>query len=127
MHQVTSAANICLDFFPLSEQRYDFSAALYYSTADVGGLTAYALVERKVCRWADGEGGRRRVEFGPPIIRESWVISEANETQRKMIVDDYQHHLSEMEKSFKVLELSDIAIFIRSLKNEGLIQLPTRP
>jgi len=127
MRQVTSPANICLDFFPLLDHPYDFSTALYYCTADVAALTAYALVERKVSRWSEGEGGRRRVEFGPPIIRESWVISAATEMQRKMIVDDYRHRLSDLEKSSKVLELGDVAAFIRSLKNDGLIQLPTRP
>jgi hypothetical protein len=127
MYQVTSAPNICLEFYPLSGQFYDFGSVLYYSVADVGTLTAYALVERKLSQWSEGEGGRRRVEFGPPIIRESWVVSEASETQRKMIIDDYQHHLSEMEKSTKTLEVGDIAVFIVSLKSEGLIQLPTRP
>jgi len=128
MHQVTSPAAVALEFFPLPDQAYDFKAVLYYSAANVGNLTAYALVERKLLRWSDnGEEGRRRVEFGPAIIRESWVISDAGEAQRKMIVDDYQHHLSEIEKRTKVLELSDIAVFVRSLQNPSRIDLPSRP
>lgn len=127
MHEVTSTAPLSLEFFPLPEQTYDFSVVLYYCTATVGNLTAYALVERRVLNWTRGHEGRRRVEFGPAIIKESWIIPDASETKSRMVVDDYQHHLSEMEKGTKVLELSDIAVFVRSLQKGGLVELPSRP
>ena len=116
MHQVVSASNICLEFLPLPDVPNDFTTTLYYSSLDAGNLTAFALVERKVSNALDVESGRRRIEFGRPIIRESWIVADASDAQRKMVHDDYQYHLSVLQKSGTVLELADIALFIRSLQ-----------
>jgi hypothetical protein len=116
MHEVVSAPSIRLDFLPLPGAPNDFGAVLYYSTAEVRNLTAHALVERRVRRAVDIEDGRRVVDFDRPIIRESWIVADASDVQRTLIDDDYQHHLSQMQKDSKVLELGDIALFVRSLK-----------
>lgn len=117
MHEVTSSNNLQLEFLPIPGQSYDFSAVLYYSTATVGDATAYALVERRVQHWSDSAGGRCRVVFGPPLLREGWLISNLSDPQRRMIHEDYQHHLRDMEKDTTVLELNDIATFIRSQRD----------
>jgi hypothetical protein len=114
MHQVTCPSEMCLDFEPLPGHSYDFEKLLYYATADAGELTAYALVERDVLRWADASVGWRKVEFGPPIIRESWLVANADEAQRKLVSEDYDYHLAQMQKVGKVAGLGDIAAFVRS-------------
>ncbi len=116
MHEVVSAPTIRLEFLPVPDESNDFATVLYYSSADVGNLTAYALVERKVRSAADIGDGRRRIDFDKPIIRESWIVADASDVQRTLINDDYQHHLSQMQKDCKVLELSDIGLFVRSLQ-----------
>jgi hypothetical protein len=116
MHEVVSAPSIRLDFLPLPDVPNDFGAVLYYSTAQVRNLTVHALVERRVRRAINIEDGRRRIDFDRPIIRESWIVADASDTQRTLINDDYQHHLSQMQNNSKVLELGDIALFVRSLQ-----------
>ncbi|MGY4501695.1 hypothetical protein ACVWYH_005652 [Bradyrhizobium sp. GM24.11] len=113
MHQVTCPSEMCLDFEPLPGHSYDFEKLLYYATADAGELTAYALVEREVLRWADASVGWRKVEFGAPIIRESWLVANADEAQRKLVSEDYDYHLAQMQKAGKVVGLRDIAAFVR--------------
>ena len=116
MHEVVSAPTVRLEFLPVPGESNDFTTVLYYSSADVGNLTAYALVERKVRSATDMGDGRRRIDFDKPIIRESWIVADASDVQRTLIYDDYQHHLSQIQKDCKVLELSDIALFVRSLQ-----------
>jgi hypothetical protein len=118
MHEVLSDSTFRMEFLPLPGAPTDFIAALYYSTARVGDLTAYALVERRLIAAADVEDGRRRLDFDRPIIRESWLVADATETRRRMMLDDYRHHLSSMAASGTVMELFDIAEFVRAMKGE---------
>lgn len=127
MHQVTCPSEMCLDFEPLPGHSYDFEKLLYYATADAGELTAYALVERDVLRWADASVGWRKVEFGAPIIRESWLVANADEAQRKLVSEDYDYHLAQMQKAGKVVGLRDIAAFVRSLPKAEAPQTPVQP
>jgi hypothetical protein len=107
-----------MEYQPLPGAPTEFIAALYFSTARVGNLTAYALVERRLIAAADTEDGRRRLDFDRPIIRESWLVADATETRRRMMLDDYRHHLSSMAASGTVMELNDFAEFVRAMKGE---------
>ena len=114
MHQFTCPSEMSLEFEPFPDQPYDFEKVLYYTTADAGELTAYALVEREVLHWGEAPKGRKRVEFGGPVVRESWLVANADEAQRKLAEGDYQYHLAQMQKTAKVLGMNDIAGFVRS-------------
>jgi hypothetical protein len=112
LHQFTCPSEMSLEFDPLPDQPYDFEKALYYATADAGELTAYALVEREVLRWAEASEGRKLVEFGAPIIRESWLVANADEAQRILADGDYRYHLEQMQKTSRVADLGDISAFV---------------
>lgn len=127
MHQVTSPHEMCLEFEPFPDRPYDFERMLYYTTADAGELTAYALVEREVLRWAKAPEGRRKVEFGVPIIRESWLVATAGEPQRILMDEDYDHHLAQMQKASKVVGLRDIAAFLRAFPKIEAPETSVRP
>jgi hypothetical protein len=127
MHQVTCPSEMCLDFEPLPDHSSDFEKLLYYATADAGELTAYALVERDVLRWAGASEGRRKVEFGVPIIRESWLVPNADEAQKRLVTEDYDYHLVQMQKASKVIGLRDIAAFVRALPKIETPETSVRP
>ncbi len=116
MHEVASAPSVQLEFLPLPDVSSDFDSVLYYSGAEVGNLTAYALVERKVRGATDAGDGRRQIYFDKPIVRESWIVADATDAQRTLMNGDYQYHLSQMQGGCRVLELGDIAVFVRSLQ-----------
>lgn len=127
MHQVTSPSEMCLEFEPFPDQTYDFEKMLYYATANAGELAAYALVEREVLRWAEAPDGRRKVEFGVPIIRESWLVANACEQQRRLMDGDYDHHLAQMQKASKVVGLRDIGTFVRAFPKTEAPETSVRP
>jgi hypothetical protein len=127
MHEVIGNYDMCMEFQPIPGPAYDFTKVLYYSTVDAGDLTAYALVERDVLSWADVEGGRKKVDFGRPTIRESWLVTNADEGQRLLMIEDFEYHLAQLEKNNKILNIGDIQVFVQNLKTKDLIELPTRP
>jgi hypothetical protein len=127
MHQVTSPYEMTLEFKPFPDRPYDFEKMLYYATAEAGDLTAYALVEREVLRSAEAPEGRRKVEFGHPIIRESWLVANAGEELRSLRDRDFDHHLAQMENSAKVLEMRDIAVFLRAFPKAEAPEPPSQP
>jgi hypothetical protein len=118
MHQVVSAPSFRFEFMPLPDTPEVFTTLLYYSTADVGDLTAFALIERRVRASATLGDGRRRVDLDKAIIRESWIVHDATDAQRLMMRDDYAHHLGEMSKVDSVMDLGDIALLVWSANSQ---------
>jgi hypothetical protein len=94
----------------MSEFRERSNSVFSYAQADVGALTAYALVERPVRRSTDIDDGRKSCEFGAARMRENWVIAGVTDKQRAMTVDDYQRVIDETVKAggSPPLELGDI-------------------
>jgi hypothetical protein len=119
MHQVVSAPSFRFEFMPLSDTPEVFTTLLYYSTADVGQLTAFALIERRVLASATLDDGRRRVDLDKAIVRESWIVHDASDAQRLMMREDYDHHLGKMSEVDSVMDLADIALLVRSTKSQG--------
>ena len=119
MHQLVSAPNFRFEFMPLSDTPEVFTTLLYYSTADVGELTAFALIERRVLASATLGDGRRRVDLDKAIVRESWIVHDASDAQRLMMREDYDHHLGKMSEVDSVMDLADIALLVRSTNSQG--------
>lgn len=115
LHQVTSSPTLRLEYIPVPGTHFDFDTVIYYSTAEVGSLTAYALVERRLIgEIASTEDGGIRADFGRPLVREGWIAANISEQQRALIVEDYKHCAEELDKSCKLLELQNLLDFIRS-------------
>lgn len=119
MHQVASAPSVKLELLPFSGVSGDFDSVLYYSGAEVGNLTAFVLVERKVYSTTEVEDGRRQIYFDKPIIRESWIVADVTDAQRALMDGDYQYHLSHMQADQRVIELGDIALFVNDAQRSG--------
>ncbi|MBN9603021.1 MAG: hypothetical protein J0G33_08820 [Afipia felis] len=45
LHQVVSSPKLRIEYEPVPEGDYDYDTSIYYSTAEVGSLTVYALIE----------------------------------------------------------------------------------
>jgi hypothetical protein len=118
MHEVVSAPSIRMEFRPFADTPQDFDSILYYSSVEVGGLVAFALVQRKIRNAIEIDGGKRQIDFDKPIIRESWIVARQTQTHQALIDADYKNHLSQIEAAGKPIDLGDIATFIRSLKQD---------
>lgn len=127
MHETISSPSLRFEFLPLSDQVYDFTKILYYSIAEAGDLVAFAIAERNVRSWGQGEAGRLRVDFDRPIIRDSWVVRGTIKTHEKMVSDDYAKHVAVVERNTKVLVLNNITDFIRSMHEPQQQLLTTGP
>lgn len=117
MYQVLSAPSLRMEFIPILDIPESSAEVLYYASADVGELTAYVIVERPLKNIDDLENGEKRLDFGAPIIRESWVVRNATSSQRAMIANDYATLVKSMQAlGHDSLELGDI----RALHKQGL-------
>ncbi|EKS29761.1 DUF4365 domain-containing protein [Afipia felis] len=117
LHQVVSSPNIRIEYEPAPDTNYDYDTMIYYSVAEVGSLTAYALVERSLVGAISSiEGNRHRADFGPPVIREGWVAASISQEQRALMVEDYTRRAKEMDKFCKLIELGNILEFCRTGK-----------
>lgn len=123
MHQVINAPSLRMEFTPILDIPESTGEVLYYASADVGELTAYVIVERPLINIQDIENGEKRLDFGVPLIRESWVIRNATTAQRAMIAGDYDTLVKAMQMSgHSSLELGDI----RAVYKQGLAERSAR-
>jgi hypothetical protein len=108
-----------MEFIPQVDLPENAGTILYYVSADVGELVIYAVVERSIMEIGDIEGGRKRLVFGTPLIRESWIAPIASSQPQRMITDDYQRVVNAMRSAGNTpLELGDI----RLLYDQGKLE-----
>jgi hypothetical protein len=107
MHQIIPAPSLMLEFFPLLDFPTNTDHVLYYLWADVGDLTAYALIARPLRAIQDLTDGRKRMVLGEPRTYESWIVQR--DTARAMIEGDYRRWIEMLRASgHPPLEFGDI-------------------
>jgi len=116
-YQLMTAPSVRIEFQPLAAFPTGLDKGLYYVWVDVGEITAYCLVERKLHRSNTLESGQIQLGFGHPRIIDSWIVRDADDKQRSAMQQGY-------EKAVKKLNDADIrAIELGDLRNFWFAQL----
>jgi hypothetical protein len=85
---------------------------LYYVWVDVGEVTAYCVVQRKLYHSSQLDGGQMRLDFERPRILDRWLVEHADVQQRTTMREDYQKAVDRLNsRDIKVIVLGDIRNF----------------
>jgi hypothetical protein len=82
-------------------------------------LTQAAQLPVKLPHYRGSFGLRRRAEAG--------FTAFAGDQQRRLMDGDYDHHLTQMQKASKVVELSDIAASVQAFPKTEAPETSVRP
>lgn len=107
MQQIFDAPSLKIDFIPIGQIPQGIETAVYYLRADVGDLTAYALVERPVKGLQEADGGRKTYVFGAALTHATWVVQKAV-ASIAMVEGDYDRFIEERAGGPPLLELKDL-------------------
>jgi hypothetical protein len=111
-YHMMTAPSVRIEFQPLAEFPTGLDRGLYYVWVDVGELTAYCLVERKLHDSKKLDGGEMKLDFQGPRIIDSWIVKDANDQQRATMREDYERAVDRVNASgISVIELGDIRNF----------------
>jgi hypothetical protein len=111
-YHMMTAPSVRIEFQPLAEFPTGLDRGLYYVWVDVGQITAYCVVERKLHRSNELEGGEMQLDFQGPRIIDSWIVKDADDQQRATMREDYDKAVNRLNASgIKVIELGDIRNF----------------
>jgi hypothetical protein len=111
-YHMMTAPSVRIEFQPLAEFPTGLDRGLYYVWVDVGELTAYGLVERKLHGSKKLDSGEMKLDFQGPRIIDSWIVKDANDQQRATMREDYERAVDRVNASgISVIELGDIRNF----------------
>ena len=107
-----TAPSVRIEFQPLAAFPTGLDKGLYYVWVDVGEITAYCLVERKLHRSNTLESGQIQLDFGHPRIIDSWIVRDADDKQRSAMQQGYEKAVKKLnDADIRAIELGDIRNF----------------
>jgi hypothetical protein len=110
--EVAAAGSLRVEFVePMPDAPEQFTSILYWYHVDVGEHAFYSLIERSVIEDVL-VGGNRRVTANEHRCLEAYAFTNPTESDRKMIVLDFERHLARSKQSGSPLPLADLREFI---------------
>jgi hypothetical protein len=107
MTQVVTAPSMLVQCRIVIDKPVKLDKLLYFVSADAGSLTAFAIIERRVRQERPLPDGRVEFICDHADIKESWVVSDAENNKREMMESDYSLFASAAD-SGATLSIGDI-------------------
>ena len=111
--EVLSAKQMRMEFEPTSVGPSEIDYMIFYSIVEVGDNLFFALGESKLTSDVTIDN-RRRLDFGPTNVVDSYVIVNPTQAHREQAQNNYQRYVEMREQKTRVITIGEVWAFSQS-------------